>query len=280
MSQVSPFLVDSWLSSHLGFVCYSWKRDCDVFPRDLWRTLTVDSEDWMLTTIFEEAADSGDAVDINSGFRDLPGRSLLCDVRISFKHDVLGVVQDVEGRQSDRLPPTAIIRPIRPSDADAVCAIAQKVFVHSRFHMDPRIALDVAMKLKGEWARNIALGSRGQCGWVLDVAGTAVGFVGLARRKSVVDERLDLAVDLIAVDSEFTGRGVGDELLTQAISHAVRSGVDLYASTQRSNVAAQHLYRRNGLQQQSAIAWIAHSRPRSLGILKGHQSATVQQPVG
>lgn len=263
MSQESPFLVDPWLSSHLGFDCYSWTRDCDLFPRDLWYTLTFDSEDWMLTTLFEETADINEAVDVDSGFRDLPGESLLCDVRISFKHDVLGDIRRDESGSLARLPPTAIVRPICPSDADAVCAIAQNVFVHSRFHMDPRIPLEVAMKLKGEWARNIALGHRGECGWVLDVAGTAVGFVGLARRKSVVDERLNLAVDLIAVDSEFAGRGVGDALLTQAISHAVRSGVDLYASTQRSNVSAQHLYRRNGLQQQSKISRIAHSRPRS-----------------
>ena len=107
-----------------------------------------------------------------------------------------------------------IFRFAESSDEESVSKIAHTSFPCSRWHRDELISPEQADALKEEWARNFWRGERGDYMIVAECDGRVVGFHQVVRQ-----DRETLLVDLIAVDQDFRGRGIGAGLVRYAIEH-------------------------------------------------------------
>jgi ribosomal protein S18 acetylase RimI-like enzyme len=127
---------------------------------------------------------------------------------------------------------------IKPAEADAVLDIAGSAFRYSRFHLDPRIDVALAHKIKREWIRNYVLGKRGAGLLVAREAGQPIGFLAhLITRGTAV-------IDLIAVANDAHGRGAGSAL-TAAFA-GLYAGMPRIVGTQIANLPSIRLYTRLG----------------------------------
>lgn len=251
---------DEWLSRQLGIPCFSWKGGDSAFPLARWRALTSGLSDWMLTAQLPEASLP------RGGVPDLPGRALLCDTRVTFRWE-RSPHAAIPGRDDSATGhANFLIRAMEAGDARAVADIARRAFVHSRFHKDPRIPASQAADLKGEWAANLARGTRGEGGWLVEVSGVPAGFIALVRGSDPGQRQPRLAVDLVAIDPAFGGRGLGGQLLTTAMAYADDQSCDLVASTQESNAPAIRMYLGSGLLRTGSAEYIFHSRPETVAV--------------
>lgn len=128
------------------------------------------------------------------------------------------------------------LREARASDCKHVKQIAESAFRFSRFHADPKFGLALASRIKAAWAGNYFLGQRGDRMLVAEEQGCPAGFILLVERLAVT------AVDLIAVDPAFQGRGLGQALL----SAAEKEGRRICAGTQAANQTSCRLYKKCG----------------------------------
>lgn len=125
-------------------------------------------------------------------------------------------------------------------DEDQVAGIARKSFVCSRWHRDSKINNELANKIKEEWARNYWRGRRGQYMVVAEVEGRMVGFNQLIKRDDGV-----LAIDLIAVDEKYRGKGVAGGMISFAVANCGPM-TKLVVGTQLTNIASLKMYQRSG----------------------------------
>ncbi len=130
---------------------------------------------------------------------------------------------------------TAGVREASAADADAVAELAGRAFAQSRFHLDSRIGASIANRIKAAWARNYFAGRRGDAMVVAEQDGRILGFLQLIRGNAGT-----WAIDLIAVDADARGRGLGGRLVAFA---ARRAGCRrLRVGTQVANVRSIRLY--------------------------------------
>lgn len=122
------------------------------------------------------------------------------------------------------------------SDCERIKQIAECSFNFSRFHADPNFDADLANRIKGAWAKNFFQGQRGHRMLVAEERGRLCGFILLVEKPETT------AVDLIAVDPAFQGRGLGKALL----SAAERKGRRIFVGTQKANVVSCRMYKKCG----------------------------------
>ena len=128
------------------------------------------------------------------------------------------------------------LREARASDCERVKQIAESSFRFSRFHADPKFDSALANRIKAAWAENFFQGQRGHRMLVAEERGHLCGFILLVEKPETT------AVDLIAVDPAFQGRGVGQALL----SAAERKGRRIFAGTQKANATSCRMYQKCG----------------------------------
>jgi len=128
------------------------------------------------------------------------------------------------------------IREAKESDCFPLQEIASRAFQQSRFHLDQNFRPETAAAIKRAWVENYFMGKRGDRMVVVTEGGQSVGFMLLVEKKNKT------LVDLIAVDPEFQGRGLGRALLAEASS---KKGI-VFAGTQKANSKACYLYETNG----------------------------------
>jgi len=128
------------------------------------------------------------------------------------------------------------LREARASDRKHVKQIAKSAFRFSRFHADPKFGSALASRIKAAWAANYFLGQRGHRMLVAEEQGCLAGFILLMERPEVT------AVDLIAVDPAFQGKGLGAALLLAAETKGRR----MTAGTQNTNLPSCRMYEKCG----------------------------------
>lgn len=136
------------------------------------------------------------------------------------------------------LSTTIDVGEIRPGEEDATLAIAGSAFRYSRFHLDPRVGLELAHHVKREWIANYVKRVRGDTLLVARDQGRIVGFLApiVAHGTAVID--------LVAVATDANGRGVGSALCA-AFANRYR-GMPRIVGTQIANVPSIRLYTKLG----------------------------------
>lgn len=133
-----------------------------------------------------------------------------------------------------------VLRFAEPADHEKVRELAEESFECSRFHLDPKITVQTASRIKAQWAANYFAGNRGQQMIVSEIEGRIVGFAQLL----YIAER-SVAVDLIAVDKKVRRKGIGCDMLRYAECHHQRFE-KICVGTQVANTASIRLYEKFG----------------------------------
>ena len=155
-----------------------------------------------------------------------------------------------EGGRLHGLPSSHVLRHAKPKDEQGVRDIARSAFRFSRFHLDPKVPLNLANTIKAEWAGNFFSGQRGDGMVVAESGGRVVGFL-----QSIWSSKNVLIVDLIGVHPDCQGRGLGKALILHASRHGTGDGrvpSAIRVGTQAANTLSVRLYESLGLRLCSA----------------------------
>jgi ribosomal protein S18 acetylase RimI-like enzyme len=155
-----------------------------------------------------------------------------------------------DGSVSFSLPSSHVIRTADGRDANAVIGIAASAFRFSRFHLDPDIPLELANRIKSEWAGNFFRGQRGDGMVVAESDGQVAGFLQLIWGIEGV-----LIIDLIGVRPSFQSRGLGKAMIVHASKFGTGDGrvpAGIMVGTQAANIPSVRLYESLGLRLRSA----------------------------
>jgi dTDP-4-amino-4,6-dideoxy-D-galactose acyltransferase len=166
------------------------------------------------------------------------GNFMLVDCRMTYQHPAHGP----HDGHTARCVPQAHIRPFRPDDFDALCSLAGRCFVDSRFYYDEHFPREQCSRLYQEWIRK-SCDADDTLVLVAEREGTLAGFItcqvqGSGRHGNI---------GLIGVSPHARGTGLGHALLTEAKEYFALQDIDLITVvTQARNIAAQRLYQRCG----------------------------------
>jgi ribosomal protein S18 acetylase RimI-like enzyme len=133
---------------------------------------------------------------------------------------------------------------VRPEHREKVLEIAGTCFRYSRFHLDPLVSQQIADQIKRDWIMSYLAKERGERLWAALVDERLVGFLAVLASES--NGKRIRTIDLIGVDSNYQGRGVGYALSSFFISQ-YRGDCDLLqVGTQAANIPSMRLYEKLG----------------------------------
>lgn len=139
-----------------------------------------------------------------------------------------------------------------PDDADQVARVAERSFKSDRFHSDLNIDDARADALKGQWARNSVAG-RADKVFVSRHDGQVTGFNACLLTDG------GAVIDLIGVDPDFQGRGLGRSLTAAALDHYASIADRMTVGTQSNNFGSLALYQSMGFRvEKSALTLHGH----------------------
>ena len=153
---------------------------------------------------------------------------------------------------------------------ETVASIAYRAFQSFRLRVDPQIPESRARHSRREWVRNGFKG-RAEAIYVAETENRIVGFALLqskaSRRLSERSTEKIGEIELIAVDPAFHGRGIGKELVAEAIRHYQGRTSEIQVGTQAKNLQAIGLYTRMGFSVvRSELSFQSALRSESLTI--------------
>ena len=158
------------------------------------------------------------------------------------------------------------VRPIVISDSRSrtkwrrLHQLATVPFNRSVYGVDPQIPESRARHSRREWVRNGFKG-RAEAIYVAESENRLVGFA-LLRSKAGTEKVGE--IELIAVDPAFHGRGIGKELVAEAIRHYQGKTSKIQVGTQAKNLRAIGLYTRMGFSViRSELSFHRHSEARA-----------------
>jgi dTDP-4-amino-4,6-dideoxy-D-galactose acyltransferase len=151
---------------------------------------------------------------------------------------------------------SSAVRPAQQGDREALLAIAETAFPHSRFLADPMLDALKARLVYVRWLETLlsgtTIGDKSGAGGIVLVAefdGRPGGFIAMRRDSDldVLAGRPIAAMEMFAVAEKARGRGLGTALLSAACDWSAQQGADLVeASTWTAATAARSSYHRAG----------------------------------
>lgn len=138
-------------------------------------------------------------------------------------------------------------------DHTALSAIAKNSFSYSRFHSDPFIENRFADRTREAWLASYLAGTRGDYLLVATMNGRVAGFLAAM----FLPGHRVAVIDLMAVDPDLRGKGVGLRLVKAFIDH-YEGRCDAYrVGSQIANQPALRLYAKCGFEPKHA-AYVMH----------------------
>lgn len=137
--------------------------------------------------------------------------------------------------------------------------ITTSAYRYSHYFNDPNIPLKKAEAIYQEWISNSL---KGYADYVIvaRLKEKVVGYITIRIRN--LDEKAIGVIDLIAVDENYRGQGIGKMLVWKGIEKVFNRVDSLYVSTQVSNIAALQLYQGLGfkavLSEATLHIWLEH----------------------
>jgi ribosomal protein S18 acetylase RimI-like enzyme/glycosyltransferase involved in cell wall biosynthesis len=144
----------------------------------------------------------------------------------------------------DPLPVDDRVRAARPEEMEPVAELAARTFRYNRFMSDSLIPDNLARHSRAEWVRNSFKG-RAEAIYVAEEDGRLAGFLLLKSKEDSTGRKAGV-IDLIAVDSDFSGKGLGMGLVAAAIHHYKQTADCIEVGTQAKNIPAVNLYIKSG----------------------------------
>ena len=128
------------------------------------------------------------------------------------------------------------------SNLEACTRIARRSFTFERFHNDPEISEEQANNLKDRWIENDLSGRADACFVSVEKNNEITGFM------ACLDNAETVVIDLIAVDQNQRGRGIGSSLIAFAIDHYKKDTLikKMVVGTQELNLPSISLYKKMG----------------------------------
>ncbi|WP_027720779.1 GNAT family N-acetyltransferase [Maridesulfovibrio zosterae] len=210
---------DKWISEKLGVECYKLTSVAEL----------MDSK-----TILQQLNEYGFIYGLTATddveelhFLEKHGFNLV-DTRISFEKKAV--------KKIDSIPNELILRHALPADEDEVCAIAQKNFLYTRFHLDPLIPNSIANEIKREWIANYFRNKRGDDMLIAEKNGKVAGFLSIIHDS----DNKKAIIDLVCVSKAFQKQGIGQSLLSYFENEYL--GHTLNVGTQIANIASMRCY--------------------------------------
>ena len=209
---------DTWLTNTLGFNAYNATGN-----------LLLLNKNKILPYRFIDAKTDLTAFDEIENLQKIGFR--LIDTNVQFKTSYISLSKSYNG-----------CRFAVPSDKEVIKKIAAESFIFSRFHLDKRISIDKANKIKSEWAGNFFKGNRGEWMIVFENKEKILGFLLLLKKPENT-----IVIDLIGVKKESQGKGIGKAMISFAFSNCISDQKSLViAGTQLSNYKSLKFYSKLG----------------------------------
>ena len=225
---------DHWLSGVTGLACYSVEAASDAAE------LAAKRDGFFFAKVPVDELDRLERF-IQAGFR-------IVDTQVVLER----------AAASEREPGN--VRTAMAADREPVLAIAERAFIWSRFHRDPRFSRALADRVKRAWAENCLDRKRGDEVLVAVENGAPAGFLAVLKAGNAA------VIDLVAVHPEHQRRRLG-EALTRAFAARWAGKVErLRVGTQLANIAAMRLYERLGFRMAGAN-YVLHAHVRAGAVL-------------
>lgn len=171
----------------------------------------------------------------------------LVDVRVTLLYRAPGQVNASQFRTAGNLA----VRPADPADVPALCQIARVSHRNSRFFFDPGFPRRRSEQLYETWITKSCQGYA-DIVYIAESEAVPVGYVSCHLDSETGTGRIGLT----AVSGETRGKGVGQELVLQALDWFLAQGVqEVTVVTQARNCAAQRLYQRCGFLTHTVQLW-------------------------
>lgn len=167
--------------------------------------------------------------------------SILAKKNDFYLADVTVKLQNFVSNTTDALNQNDEVKIATVKVKDSIVNLAEKNFIYDRFHNDPNISDEIALKIKGQWIENYFIGERGDnCFVILENESEAKGFL------LTLIQRNEVVIDLIAVDTKFRKKGIATKLIKGMVNY-YRKKYSIYSvGTQISNIPSINLYEKCG----------------------------------
>lgn len=171
----------------------------------------------------------------------LPNGATLSDILLTF----IKKIDKKEPPQKESPVSTLniIFEEARSADEEKLREITTSAYEHSHYFNDRNIPLEEAENVYLEWISNSVKGFADYV-IVARLKDEIVGYITL-RKKKLDDTKIGV-IDLIAVDKNYRGQGIGKMLVIRGIEKIGDEIDNLCASTQVSNMPALRLYQSLG----------------------------------
>jgi dTDP-4-amino-4,6-dideoxy-D-galactose acyltransferase len=168
----------------------------------------------------------------------------LMDIRVVFEKQIPSSPVDMD------IASPYIVRLSQPDDVSELTEIAKISFHFTRFYNDPKFPRDLCDALYETWIRKSCDGSSDAV-LVVEHLGEICAFVTC----NVIDSERG-EIGLIGVNPIFQGEGIGQFLISKAVSWFKRKDIKIVkVTTQGNNWKAQRLYQRSGFLTHSVQLW-------------------------
>ena len=111
----------------------------------------------------------------------------------------------------------------------------------------------IDIKLIAENCRNL-LSEANSYILVAEIEGIVVGFINFTTRKTILHRGLSGLIDEIIIAKGYRGKGIGKQLLSNAIEKSRRLGCcEVEVSTEKANTKAREFYRQCGFTERGIL---------------------------
>jgi GNAT superfamily N-acetyltransferase len=160
--------------------------------------------------------------------------------RITYKCENLSGSDKVESKKQEKYIITEFSKKT-VLDLNKFRKILNNIVASSRYFKDPNIAKEKALTIYQKWLENSFKGYASKI-FILknEETNIPIGFSTLKR------ENKGLFIDLIGLADEFTGRGLGVNLLNACKNYALSRSEGLFVITEGENIPANRFYQKGG----------------------------------
>jgi ribosomal protein S18 acetylase RimI-like enzyme len=185
------------------------------------------------------------------GVGDLPAAQAMEQSGFELMDTLLYYSRDLKGHPIPQLTNDVTLRPVQPSDDNAIGELARRAFqgYGGHYHADPRLDRALCDETYVSWAKRSCVSHEVANDVIAAMVDDKIaGFITLRLNNPIEGE-----VPLYGVDPVLQGRGIGRSLVIGALEWCKAQGAErLLISTQVTNIASQKVWVRLGFEPLTA----------------------------